>query len=610
MMGHKFLRAATLVFAVFCTMGEAVAEEPTISVEARQRYPWNGLVDIKFTVTGESNVKYDTSFVIKDLVGGTNLTMRNVRKSDGTAVNVANEHLLPGIYNWIWYASADLPKDFECEKVTVSGVVEKGRDKVQLWEGGPYWATTNIGAEKPEDSGYYFWWGDTVGYKWENDKWVASDGLNLDFSFKADNVPTYGQSESSIRGWVDSKGCLLSKNDAAHVHWCGDWRMPTYSELCILLSGCEWTSVITNGVDGYIVRGKGEYASNSIFLPCPGYAYGMSRKFGASGYWSSSRAADNVNWGGSYLLRFFNASSDDLDYWKVEYTSRHYGYLVRPVFVEEYVVILDAQGGNGGGVFSRTDGTAVGQLPNPTKEGYKFVGWWTASKGGTRVDGATIVTGNATYYAHWEKIDKVQLWEGGPYWATTNIGAEKPEDSGYYFWWGDTVGYKRENDKWVASDGSNSNFSFSESNTPTCNKTDSALLSEGWIASDGVLVPEHDAANVYWGNGWRLPTDDELSALNNNCDWTWTTQNGVNGYVIRGRGAYASNSIFLPTVGYGEGTSLWNSDLYGYYWTSVPDSYDNYRARHLYFYSSRHSTDYVSRYLGQAVRPIKVVSGE
>ena len=31
----------------------------------------------------------------------------------------------------------------------------------------------------------------------------------------------------------------------------------------------------------------------------------------------------------------------------------------------------------------------------------------------------------------------VQLWEGGPYWATTNIGAEKPEDSGYYFWWGD-----------------------------------------------------------------------------------------------------------------------------------------------------------------------------
>ena len=38
---------------------------------------------------------------------------------------------------------------------------------------------------------------------------------------------------------------------------------------------------------------------------------------------------------------------------------------------------------------------------------------------------------------------KVQLWEGGPYWAETNIDAENPEDYGYYFWWGDTVGYKR-----------------------------------------------------------------------------------------------------------------------------------------------------------------------
>lgn len=27
----------------------------------------------------------------------------------------------------------------------------------------------------------------------------------------------------------------------------------------------------------------------------------------------------------------------------------------------------------------------------------------------------------------------IQLWEGGPYWAGTNIGAEKPEDYGHYF---------------------------------------------------------------------------------------------------------------------------------------------------------------------------------
>ncbi len=69
----------------------------------------------------------------------------------------------------------------------------------------------------------------------------------------------------------------------------------------------------------------------------------------------------------------------------------------------------------------------------------------------------------------------VQLWENGPYWAETNIGAEKPEDYGYYFWWGDTVGYKREGNAWVASAkpskelyaGSSSNFSFEIENLPT-----------------------------------------------------------------------------------------------------------------------------------------------
>ena len=43
---------------------------------------------------------------------------------------------------------------------------------------------------------------------------------------------------------------------------------------------------------------------------------------------------------------------------------------------------------------------------------------------------------------------KAQLWKGGPYWADRNIGAEKPWDYGCYFWWGDTIGYKRENNAW------------------------------------------------------------------------------------------------------------------------------------------------------------------
>ena len=202
--------------------------------------------------------------------------------------------------------------------------------------------------------------------------------------------------------------------------------------------------------------------------------------------------------------------------------------------------------------------------------------------------------------------DMVQLWAGGPYWATTNIGADKPEDYGYYFWWGDTVGYKWENEQWVASDGLLSGFSFSGDNMQiqTYGKDVATLQSASWITADGVLAPEHDAAQAHWGGGWRMPTDQELDNLIRQCEWTWTTQNGVNGYEVRGRNEYASNSIFLPCAGFGYGTSLYNVGSLGYYWSSVPRS-DSYDAWNLGFDSRNLGPGNYYRFRGQSVRPVQ-----
>ena len=203
--------------------------------------------------------------------------------------------------------------------------------------------------------------------------------------------------------------------------------------------------------------------------------------------------------------------------------------------------------------------------------------------------------------------DKVQLWKGGPYWATTNIGAEKPEDYGYYFWWGDTKGYKREGNAWVVSDGSHSGFSFGKDTSSTYGKSIEALRNEGWITADGILAPEHDAAHVQWGGEWRMPTRQELDDLSSKCDWEWTTKNKVYGYEIRGRGAYASESIFLPAAGDGYGTSLGDAGSYGNYWSSVPcsDSSSYYDAWGLFFNSSYHNTYSNFRFSGQSVRPVQ-----
>lgn len=214
----------------------------------------------------------------------------------------------------------------------------------------------------------------------------------------------------------------------------------------------------------------------------------------------------------------------------------------------------------------------------------------------------------------------VQLWEDGPYWAETNVGAEKPWEYGYYFWWGDTVGYKRENSNWVASDGSTAEFSFECGNTPSCKKNLSELLHEGWITTDGVLSPKHDAARVQWGGGWRMPTYRELWALEIKCTKTHVETNGISGWEFRGRGDYASACIFLPGAGSGYKKEFYNGPVEpynpnsqdGFYWSSVPLRGDDYHpdSSHAYqMYVYRRTTGiYYSRCNGYTIRPVREFS--
>ncbi len=233
--------------------------------------------------------------------------------------------------------------------------------------------------------------------------------------------------------------------------------------------------------------------------------------------------------------------------------------------------------------------------------------------------GALLLTNASFVVTIAEGPGGVQLWEGGPYWAECNVGATKPEEYGYYFWWGDTVGYTRSGGTWtdgyyysgvtwVSSTGQQMSSSpFVYSSCPTYGINDAALQSAGYIDSTGNLVAAHDAATAHLGAPWRMPTDAEFSALINNCTTTWITTNGVNGRLVTGKGDYANRSIFFPATGYGFKSFLYNAGSDGHYWSSTVVHGDTIRASCLKLHSGSFGQQMggIGRYDGFPVRPVR-----
>ena len=85
-------------------------------------------------------------------------------------------------------------------------------------------------------------------------------------------------------------------------------------------------------------------------------------------------------------------------------------------------------------------------------------------------------------------------------------------------------------------------------------------------------------------DGLRMPTMDELDELRTQCTWTWTEQNGVNGYKVTGPNG---NSIFLPAAGYRKGSLHDHVGSEGNYWSSTPGSYNDYCRAYFLFFVSR-----------------------
>ena len=216
----------------------------------------------------------------------------------------------------------------------------------------------------------------------------------------------------------------------------------------------------------------------------------------------------------------------------------------------------------------------------------------------------------------------------GTKWANMNVGATAPQEYGSYFAWGETeekarqVDYDRNGDGVVDEKGVIPDYyldtyafykqsdEYDEFGFQVHYKGYTKYMLEEYAGQYGYkgffdnkteLDLEDDAAYVNWGIGWRMPTDQQIAELQTECEWTWATLSGVNGYKVTGPNR---NFIFLPAAGDCVGGGVCDQGTHGGYWSSTPDGRSD--AYYLNFHSGNQYVGYgiANRYYGYSVRAV------
>ena len=174
-------------------------------------------------------------------------------------------------------------------------------------------------------------------------------------------------------------------------------------------------------------------------------------------------------------------------------------------------------------------------------------------------------------------------------WAAWNVGATKPSEYGSYYGWGETQ----------------SRTSFLLTDYAYYDSASGSYIDIGTEISG----TEYDVAAAEWGDGWRMPTLEEVNELMNDCVWSKVVIDGVGGHKATGADG---SSIFIPNAGYWRGRSLYSSDDYfegpaGYFWIGTLGPGNGKEA---YIFSSDNGSisvnyRYWNRYFGIPVRPVK-----
>ena len=448
---------------------------------------------------------------------------------------------------------------------------------------GVLWATCNLGADKPSDSGDYYAWAEIETKDYFNWSTYRYCSTYSDYNAYVDKYTTEGHTGFLLK--PDKLERLEDMDDVASVLSGGEWHIPTAQDFEELIEKCNWKTVTVKGVMGMEFESKVPgYEGKKIFFPFSGYMFDDKTKGVGQEYslWTST-AAENYN-----TSKYFTNWNDTLVgtrkrskkfvITEVELYSgdrgRYVGMSVRPVkthaadnfsaisFPDEH---LDLH-------YGEIRPMVVNMMPlgRPVNEGDIV---WSTSDAGVAVvaEGylTAVGTGSCEITARSQGYEAkitvtVTLPRPEPVdlglsvkWASANLGASDPEETGAYFAWGETSP--------KAGFYSGKNYRFGEySNMWTKYNMGADVYIKGHYSEPDfkeTLDLEDDAAAVLLGDGWRMPTADELWELKTGCTWKRVvdtikidkrnTQTILKGYIITSNvPGYEGRSIYLPATGF------------------------------------------------------------
>lgn len=499
----------------------------------------------------------------------------------------------------------DLPVSYISEVQWIEGAVSVEEHSVDLGLS-VLWADKNVGADSPEDNGDYYAWGEKKTkdcYDWSTYRWCEGTEYTMT---KYCTRSYYGKVDENTT--LSLGDVYLKSDDIARYQWIENWRMPTEDEMEELVSKCIWTWTKKGGKRGYQVTGP---SGKSIFLPAAGFYEGEGNLGdGSKGYYWTSSLNTSYNNGAPGL--YFDAANTF-----VSSRFRNQGLTIRPVADIPIEVVkineekLDMKTGE-----TCTLTTSI----YPSHAGTGRLVWYSTNNSVAKVSQTGVVeaVGYGTCLIQCKDKDMKyfpaactvsvtpdQATDLGlsVMWSDKNLGAEKPEDTGWFLSWGETAEKPGDNKYydwstyiWYDSRDGNSKSKI----TKYKNQDDRYDTSRG-TTPDYMKYLDYtdDAAYMSLHAGWRIPTDAEFEELIKDCTWEWTTRNGVNGYEVTGP---SGNSIFLPAAGGKIYDEHRNYGENGFYWSNHTDS--NTDAYHLNFDFIKSEVSSEVRIVGLPIRPV------